>query len=92
MPQPVRQRVHPTFVVARAQLVPCGQVGDVAEFQPVAEATVLRLGHLAGQRDLQLAELAAEYELLFVGQRLTRKRQDGVAVHARLDRRRPDHA
>ena len=86
VPQPVGQRVHPAAVVARAQLVARGEVGDVAELQPVAETAVLRLGHLAGQRHLQLAEIAAELELLFVGQRLVAEHQHGVAVHAGLDR------
>ena len=36
---------------------------------------------------LQLAEVAAERELLFVGQMLVAEHQDGVAIHAGLDRR-----
>ena len=87
VPQPIGQRVHPAPVVARAQFVARSEVGDVAELQPVAETAIFRLGHLTGEGDLQFAEIAAEFELLFVGQGLVGKHQDGIAVHARFDRR-----
>jgi len=66
--------------------VPASEVGDVAQFQ-LLEATHFRLGHLRGQRDLQLAEIAAEDNLLIVGQRLVGKGQDSVLIHATFKRR-----
>ena len=84
MPQPIGQRVHPGAIVAFAYLVARGEVGDVAELQPITQAAVLRLGHLSCQRDFQFAEVAAELQLLLVSQWLVTECQYGVAVHACL--------
>ena len=89
VPQPIGQRVHPGAVVALAHLIARGEVGDVTEFQPITEAAVLRLGHLSGQRDFQFAEVAAEFELLLVGQRLVAETPGRRSGPCRLDRRRP---
>ena len=86
MPQPVPQCIHPPAVVARAQPLALIEIGDVAELE-LREAPLLRLGHLARERHLQLAEIAGEIDLLRVGQRLIAEDQDRMLVHAGLDRR-----
>ena len=88
MPEPVRQRIHAAAVFPRPQRFRVGalEVGDIAQLQ-LLEPAHFRLHHLAGEGDLQFAEIGAEGHLLLIGQRLTRKGQNGEFVHAAFDRR-----
>ena len=92
VPQLVGQRVHAPVIFPGAQLVLRVEIGDVAQLQPVAEAALLRLGHLPGERHLQLAEVAAELALLLVGDRLVVEHQHGVAGPCRPQSPRPRRA
>lgn len=80
MPEAVAQRVKAAGIVSATELVVGVEVGDVAHFLPQAGSA--GFGHLAGQGDLNDAEIAAEGDLLVVGQRLVAEDQNGVAVHA----------
>jgi len=84
VPQPVAEGVEALCVVSRTDPLAMIDVGDVAEF--VHHAPFFGPGHLAGQRRFQLAEVAAEYRLLVVGKALVVEHQDGVTIHADLDR------
>ena len=59
------------------------EVGDVGHLH--GEAAFLGAAHFALGGDLQLAEMAAEIHLLFVGYALVVEDQHAVAVHAGFD-------
>ena len=83
MPQQIAEIEHPPPVVTTQHLVVFVQIGDVGELD--AQAPLFRLDDVAADRRLDLAEIAAERNLLIVGDVLVVKHQHGVAVHAGLD-------
>ena len=85
MPKPVAEPEHADAVVLRQRILVLVQVGDIRHL-PVDAARfgLLDVAHLAG--NFQRAEIAREGFLLLVGKVLIVEHQDGVLVHARLDR------
>jgi len=86
MPQLVAEIEHAAAVVARQQLAVLVEIGDVGHVE--GQPTLAILHDMTAGDALDLAEIAAEGELLLVGDRLVVEYQDGVAVHGSLDRRR----
>ena len=61
------------------------EVRDVGELD--REPALVGLDDVAVHRQLDLAEVAAERDLLLVGELLVVEHQHGIAIHAGLDRR-----
>jgi len=86
MPELVAEIEHAAAVVARHHLVVLAEIGDVGDVEGQPALAVLH--DMAADGALDLAEIAAEGELLLVGDRLVVEHQHGVAIHPRLDQRR----
>jgi len=84
MPELVAEVEHATAIVAGEDLVVAIEVRDVRELD--RDPAILGPGHVAAHGELDLAEVAAEGDLLLVAQGLIVEHQDRVANHAGLDR------
>jgi hypothetical protein len=83
MPQLVAEVEQTAAIVARQRLVIVAEVRHVVDQR--IEPLLLRPGHIAAGRVLDLTEIAAERDLLLVGNILAMKHQDRIAVHPGLD-------
>jgi hypothetical protein len=84
VPEPIAEIEHAPPVVADIGLRILIEIGDVnhQRLQPL----LVRFGDVAAARILDAAEILAERDLLIVGNALVAEYQDGVTVHAGLDR------
>jgi len=84
MPELIAKIEKAAPVVRIHDLMGLGEVGNIGKLD--GEPAILRLGDIATDRKFDLAEIAAERNLLLIRQLLVMKDQDSVAIHARFDR------
>jgi hypothetical protein len=85
MPQPVAELEEPHAVLGRHDPAVLVEVGEISDAR--SEPLVFALADMAGRCiAFELAEVAGEGDLLFVGDVLVAEDEHGVSVHAPLDR------
>ena len=85
MPEAVAEIEVAPPILAGQGLMLLVEIGDVVHLRP--QALLVRARDVPAGRVLDLAEVAAEGDLLLVADALLVEDQDRVAVHPRLDRR-----